>query len=365
MSTEKMSPQSSIKEKNTKGPDTAVTQQLAKTKMCAFFERGKCATSNCRYAHSAAELRIVPNLQKTKLCRAFLAGRCTDDNCSFAHGEGDLRVTDGIYKTQVCNFFERGYCKKGDRCNHAHGMVDLRPKTPSTAATTPLSKVSPSSIGDASTRRRNPLPLSELLVSDTDMSGSLLLPAYSPTYSGIPPTPTRSVTELAQFAYSPAHTPLCSQYMGYPMSPTALWQPRDAVDMLVQDPRMMSPAAASPAANLLYAMDALEPRMDLLEQLPEHTPQRTFELLSLDTSTPYRPAPGLSEPPISPPAVPPSSPPGLESPAKTKAAAAEAGKESLMVNLSERLASLDALTMGLADDVASLKNDPNKRLHRI
>merc|ERR1719359_2373486 len=101
--------------------------QLSKTKMCAFFERGKCASMNCRYAHSAAELRPPPNLQKTKLCRMFLAGGCNDENCFFAHGESDLRVTEGIYKTQICNFFERGYCKKGDRCNHAHGNLDLRP----------------------------------------------------------------------------------------------------------------------------------------------------------------------------------------------------------------------------------------------
>lgn len=112
--------------------DNAVTAQLTKTKMCAFFSRGRCASTNCRYAHCAEELRVLPNLQKTKLCRAFLQGGCTDEDCPFAHGEQDLRVTVGIYKTQICNFYERGYCKKGDRCNHAHGMEDLRPATPST-----------------------------------------------------------------------------------------------------------------------------------------------------------------------------------------------------------------------------------------
>merc|ERR1719487_542864 len=149
--------------------------QLSKTKMCAFFERGKCASTNCRYAHSAAELRPPPNLQKTKLCRMFLAGGCNDENCFFAHGESDLRVTEGIYKTQICNFFERGYCKKGDRCNHAHGNNDLRPPTPSTVATTPLSKMSPSSSqGDSSRPRRSPLPLSELLIIDSDANTNLM-----------------------------------------------------------------------------------------------------------------------------------------------------------------------------------------------
>merc|ERR1719272_1662200 len=114
-----------------------------------------------------SELRNAPNLQKTKLCRAFLSGGCNDENCYFAHGETDLRVTEGIYKTQICNFFERGYCKKGDRCNHAHGAVDLRPSAPS--ASTPMGKTSPSSQGSKSSQsRRSPLPLSELLVIDSE-----------------------------------------------------------------------------------------------------------------------------------------------------------------------------------------------------
>eukprot|EP00438_Fugacium_kawagutii_P000307 Skav205268 [mRNA] locus=scaffold1841:171779:175489:- [translate_table: standard] len=135
----KMSPSSTSspsegKEKKERGEkgDNAVVLQLAKTKMCAFFERGKCSSDTCRYAHSPSELRRPPNLQKTKLCKAFLQGKCKDgENCSFAHGDADLRVTAGIYKTQMCNFYERGHCKKGDRCNHAHGNADLRPMIPS------------------------------------------------------------------------------------------------------------------------------------------------------------------------------------------------------------------------------------------
>jgi len=99
-----------------------------KTKMCYFFERGKCASSNCRYAHSKTELRHQPNLQKTKLCKTFAQeGRCLEgENCVFAHGESELKHTDGIYKTQMCHFYERGRCLKGDRCNHAHGPGDMR-----------------------------------------------------------------------------------------------------------------------------------------------------------------------------------------------------------------------------------------------
>lgn len=367
------SPQSSIKEKNSaKARDNAVTMQLTKTKMCAFFERGKCASTNCRYAHSATELRCAPNLQKTKLCRAFLSGGCNDENCFFAHGETDLRVTEGIYKTQICNFFERGYCKKGDRCNHAHGAQDLRPTVP--AATTPLGKTSPSSTGESSRSRRSPLPLSELLVADSEANMNL-----SPSYNTIPPTPTKSITELAQLAFSPVHSsPLWGQYSMHPLSPAAalgavgavgpvgdvatMWQPRDAVDMLVQDPLIRSPT------NLMYTMDAMDLNCDMLEQqLPvtEVTPNKNFELLSLDPSPLHRPAPGLSEPPrSSPPAY--CTPPGLEEPAVPPPPATVAEvKDGLMVNLSERLASLDACVVGLGNDIAAIKSDPNKRLHRI
>jgi hypothetical protein len=368
------SPQSSMKEKNAKAAqlrDNAVTMQLTKTKMCAFFERGKCASTNCRYAHSAAELRLAPNLQKTKLCRAFLSGGCNDENCFFAHGEGDLRVTEGIYKTQICNFFERGYCKKGDRCNHAHGIQDLRPPTPT--AMTPLGKTSPSSSQGESVRpRRSPLPLSELLVSDSEANINL-----SPAYNTIPPTPTKSITELAQLAFSPVHSsPLWGQYAGmHPLSPmgplgamndvTAMWAPRDAVDMLVQDPQIHSPT------SLMYTME-METSAELLErQLPTMahlTPQKNLEMLALHPSPLHCPAPGLdlSGSTLSAAAQSAysasshSSPPGLE-PSNPSPEA----RDPLMVNLSERLASLDAVVLGLGNDIASLKSDPNKKLHRI
>lgn len=108
--------------------DNAVAMRLLKTKMCNFFQQGKCANMSCRFAHHASELRRAPNLQKTKLCNTWLTeGRCCNgEDCMYAHGEAELRVTDGIYKTQICHFFERGRCLKGARCNHAHGAADLR-----------------------------------------------------------------------------------------------------------------------------------------------------------------------------------------------------------------------------------------------
>jgi len=357
MSKENMSPQSSVKDKTPKSLDNAVTVQLEKTKMCAFFERGKCASSHCRYAHSLTELRIAPNLQKTKLCRAFLSpSGCTNPNCGFAHGEGDLRVTDGIYKTQMCNFFERGYCKKGDRCNHAHGHNDLRSMTPTTAATTPLSKAS-----ESVRSKPSPLPLSELLVdSEANINANA-----AAMYGGIPPTPTKSVTELAQLAFSPAHSsPMWGGYGVNPLlSPAAMWPSYDAVDMLVHDRHPMSPM--SPAANLFYSMGALEPQLDMFEQQsPLGTPAKTFELLSFDPSPVHRLAPGLvgglaSAEPLR------FSPPGLEEP-QPAAAPKEEARDPLMVNLSERLANLDDVVKCLGSDIASIKSEPaEKRLHKI
>merc|ERR1719199_723309 len=119
----------------------------------------------------------------------------------------------------------------------------------------------------------------------------------------------------------------------------------------------------------MYTMDAMEPTAELvLEHLSDRTPQKTLELLSLDPSPSHRPAPGLLEPPRSTPprglsSTEParSTPPGLEQPPQPSAELSD----PLMVNLSERLASLDAVVLGLGNDIAAIKSDPSKRLHRI
>jgi len=145
---------------------------------------------------------------------------------------------------------------------------------------------------------------------------------------------------------------------------TSMWPPRDAVDMLVQDQRMVSPAA-----NLMYTMETMDPHMEMLEQqFPDHTPEKTLQLLSL-ASPAHRPAPGLCEPPRS---TPPHSfgsteaarmsPPGLEEPPPPPK---EDVRDPLMVNLSERLASLDRVVLSLGNDIAAIKSDPQKQLHRI
>lgn len=225
------SPASAAKEKGGKPRDSAVVLQLTRTKMCAFFERGKCSSMTCRYAHSPSELRAPPNLAKTKMCKAFIQGTCKDgENCGYAHSEGELRVTEGIYKTQICNFYERGYCKKGDRCTHAHGSTDLRPPGAAPAATPPGKAAE----GHSTLRqRRSPLPLAELLIN----SEGNAQPAA--------PTPQKSVAEMASLAFSPMPSSPLWGYGMHQWSPSdlPLW-PRDPVDLLVER-RAATPASAA------------------------------------------------------------------------------------------------------------------------
>eukprot|EP00929_Paragymnodinium_shiwhaense_P041827 TRINITY_DN21719_c0_g1_i1.p1 TRINITY_DN21719_c0_g1~~TRINITY_DN21719_c0_g1_i1.p1 ORF type:complete len:546 (+),score=126.53 TRINITY_DN21719_c0_g1_i1:96-1733(+) len=178
-----------------RGQDNAVTQRLLKTKMCYFFERGKCASQSCRYAHSIAELKAPPNLQKTKLCKSYAQdGTCADsENCVFAHGEAELRYTEGIYKSQMCHFFERGRCLKGERCNHAHGIEDLRASARkhyqghggSTEANGSLAPAAGPATGKAV---RPPSNMQESVVVQAAMSQSMLGGGMPPigAYPGVP-----------------------------------------------------------------------------------------------------------------------------------------------------------------------------------
>lgn len=278
------SPTSKDKEK---GKDSAVVLQLAKTKMCAFFERGKCSSDTCRYAHSPAELRRPPNLQKTKLCKAFLQGKCRDgENCSFAHGDADLRVTAGIYKTQMCNFYERGHCKKGDRCNHAHGDADLRPVIPSPQKTpvrekgfmgalqTPDARTPPK-VGPQGDERSPPskkerLPLAELLNSQDSQE--------------IGP----SVADLAALAFAP---PVPLSWTSYQLSPSTYGEPTplrmlDPVDMLVDTERreMMGLGSVGPV-QMPWSMPPLPQPVEKVWSAP---PGLEPEEMNLDESQTVR-----------------------------------------------------------------------------
>lgn len=73
-----------------------VRRQLYKTKMCAFYNVGKCTRGSlCAFAHSVQELRPLPDLRFTRLCELTKRGDiCRDVNCTFAHSLNDLRTTE-------------------------------------------------------------------------------------------------------------------------------------------------------------------------------------------------------------------------------------------------------------------------------
>jgi len=106
-------------------------QKTFHTRLCRYYGSGQCTSgSNCKFAHSVEDLRIVPDLTKTSMCRAFLAGRCplTTEQCPFAHCGTEIRYTADKFKTHQCRFYAtpRG-CRLGSRCRYAHGDEDLRP----------------------------------------------------------------------------------------------------------------------------------------------------------------------------------------------------------------------------------------------
>lgn len=75
--------------------DKACETALRKTKMCAYFRKGRCSRgADCTFAHNPAELNSRPNLSKTRLCIPFQhSGTCMMGMaCRFAHDESELRA---------------------------------------------------------------------------------------------------------------------------------------------------------------------------------------------------------------------------------------------------------------------------------
>jgi len=109
----------------------ACRDQFMKTKMCPHVRAGGCRRGSvCCFAHSASELRSLPNLQKTRLCEMWQKqGSCPNGpNCPFAHGEKELKFTSAYFKTDLCKYWKSGFCGAGDECRHAHGIPELRPR---------------------------------------------------------------------------------------------------------------------------------------------------------------------------------------------------------------------------------------------
>lgn len=100
-----------------------------KTKMCSSVKTGKPCTDHeeCRYAHSDAELRPLPDLSKTVLCKQLeKTGTCTSPTCTFAHSRQELRTsTVSQFKVKLCNFYPKGKCIDGENCRFAHSVTEL------------------------------------------------------------------------------------------------------------------------------------------------------------------------------------------------------------------------------------------------
>lgn len=102
--------------------------QLRKTKMCAFFQKSRCAFGEmCSFAHSPDELQATPDFIKTKLCYGHFRGCCYDPMCTFAHGYDELKESENAVTNtrELCYWSTLGYCKSGATCRYAHDMVEL------------------------------------------------------------------------------------------------------------------------------------------------------------------------------------------------------------------------------------------------
>eukprot|EP00931_Biecheleriopsis_adriatica_P022267 TRINITY_DN14355_c0_g2_i1.p1 TRINITY_DN14355_c0_g2~~TRINITY_DN14355_c0_g2_i1.p1 ORF type:complete len:222 (-),score=38.24 TRINITY_DN14355_c0_g2_i1:8-673(-) len=66
--------------------------KLRNTRLCSFFLAGKCKYNDqCAFAHDTDDLLEKPNLAKTKICYKWQRGRCgrSAAECRFAHGDLD------------------------------------------------------------------------------------------------------------------------------------------------------------------------------------------------------------------------------------------------------------------------------------
>lgn len=128
--------------------------QFYKTKLCTFWQRGKCMRQNsCKFAHGEEERHQAPDLNQTSMCHQMLTtGKCDDPNCQYAHDAGSLRATNIFYKTTMCYFYRFGTCKLGAACRHAHSKNELRVTLGRSGAQTRASSKAGSVVGsEAST----------------------------------------------------------------------------------------------------------------------------------------------------------------------------------------------------------------------
>ncbi|KFG44424.1 zinc finger (CCCH type) motif-containing protein [Toxoplasma gondii GAB2-2007-GAL-DOM2] len=104
--------------------------QFYKTKMCPWMAQGRCLRGlSCQYAHSECELSPLPNLLKTRMCEMLtLTGSCPRlaSECKFAHTAEELRSTEFFARSKMCPLFLSGRCTANEKCRYAHSAQELR-----------------------------------------------------------------------------------------------------------------------------------------------------------------------------------------------------------------------------------------------
>lgn len=115
---------------------------MKKTKMCSFWQEGKCTRGNkCTFAHGDTDKATAPDLRKTALCQKYTRGQCPlrSEDCNFAHGEDEVRNIGVCFKTKICQGWQNGRCPHGSACKFAHGKEELKelPKNVVLAPTKP------------------------------------------------------------------------------------------------------------------------------------------------------------------------------------------------------------------------------------
>jgi len=100
--------------------DQMYHEQFRKTRLCRWYEQGRCDFPNCRFAHGIHELRQRPSLRCTSICPALTRwGACTNPQCEFAHSKSELRATPIFDRTVPCREWLSGHCENPN-CRWRH-----------------------------------------------------------------------------------------------------------------------------------------------------------------------------------------------------------------------------------------------------
>jgi hypothetical protein len=201
-------------------------EQLSKTKMCKFYQRGLCTKgTQCPFAHDAKELQPLPDLSRSKFCMVLRkTGRCDNPKCSYAHKEAELQTSGTFYKTKVCKYWQSGgKCPLGQACSFAHSQIELRSELRPAGSRDETESTSASSNG----HKEDILP-----ESNTDISSepacidvSSLKTAFSAD------SEPAHIDLLSMFSYTASDGLDYSKESGYPAPSSETWKAWSKADI--------------------------------------------------------------------------------------------------------------------------------------